>query len=232
MTMNSLILTEEVRKTYHPRQADATEAVAGVSLEIAEGEAVVLRGPSGSGKTSLLSLIGCMSRPTSGRVIVAGQEVSRLPERFLTLVRRRTFGFVFQQYHLIPELSVHDNVMLPLYPEGLSLAEMSQRVTTALAEVELSHLAKRRVSNLSGGEQQRVAIARALVNRPRVLIADEPTAHLDSRLSSTFLDRFSALKQTGLTLVIATHDPLVCEHPLVDRIIDLHDGRLSEAGGA
>ncbi|MBE0576919.1 MAG: ABC transporter ATP-binding protein [Desulfuromonadales bacterium] len=230
--MNPLIRTEEVCKTYHPRKADATQAVAGITMQVASGEAVVLKGPSGSGKTSLLSLVGCMTRPTSGRVIVTGEEVSRLPERFLTLVRRRTFGFVFQQYHLIPELSVRDNVMLPLYPERLSANEMGRRVAAALAEVELTGLARRRVTELSGGEQQRVAIARALVNEPRVLIADEPTAHLDSRLSTVLLERFAALKQAGLTLVIATHDPQVYTHPLVDRIIELHDGRLCKEGGA
>ncbi len=230
--MNPLICTEEVCKTYHPRKADATQAVAGITMQVASGEAVVLKGPSGSGKTSLLSLVGCMTRPTSGRVIVAGEEVSRLPERFLTLVRRRTFGFVFQQYHLIPELSVRDNVMLPLYPERFSANEMGRRVAAALAEVELAGLARRRVTELSGGEQQRVAIARALVNEPRVLIADEPTAHLDSRLSTALLERFAALKQAGLTLVIATHDPQVYTHPLVDRVIELHDGRLCKEGGA
>jgi putative ABC transport system ATP-binding protein len=227
-----LIRTENVCKTYHPRKADAKAAVDGISLEIASGEAVVLKGPSGSGKSSLLSLVGCMIRPTSGRVIVAGDEVSRLSERFLTLVRRRTFGFVFQQYHLIPELSVRDNVMLPLYPEGFSVAEMNQRVAQALAEVELAALSGRRVTELSGGEQQRVAIARALVNRPRVLIADEPTAHLDSRLSVALLERFAALKQAGLTLIIATHDPQVCVHPLVERIFTLRDGRLCAEGEA
>ncbi len=225
--MTALIQVEAARKTFHPRRPDAVEAVCGVSLAIAAGEAVVLSGPSGSGKTSLLSLIGCMARPTSGRVIVAGEEVSRLPERFLTLVRRRTFGFIFQHYHLIPELSVRDNVMVPLYPESLSAAEMAHRVATALAEVELEPLAGRRVAYLSGGEQQRVAIARALVNRPQVLIADEPTAHLDSRLSGELMKRFADLKQAGLTLVIATHDPLVCDHPLIDRIILLRDGRLA-----
>jgi len=227
-----MIRTENLRKTYHPRQPDAAEAVAGVSLEIAVGQAVVLRGPSGSGKTSLLSLIGCMCRPTSGRVIVDGEEVSRLPERFLTRVRRRTFGFVFQQYHLIPELTVRDNVMLPLYPEQFKVMEMRRRVDVALGEVGLAGFAGRRVTRLSGGEQQRVAIARALVNQPQVLIADEPTAHLDSRLSVALLERMVGLKQSGLTLVIATHDPLVCEHPLVDRIIDLHDGRLVDEGSA
>ncbi|WP_020677449.1 ABC transporter ATP-binding protein [Geopsychrobacter electrodiphilus] len=229
--MAILISTEKVSKTYHPKKADATEAVSDISLEITAGEAVVLKGPSGSGKTSLLSLIGCMTRPTSGRVMVAGEEVSRLPERFLTLIRRRTFGFVFQQYHLIPELSVRDNVMLPLYPESLSAAEMGRKVAVALADVELTGLEKRRVTELSGGQQQRVAIARALVNAPRVLIADEPTAHLDSRLSVALLERFALLKQAGLTLVIATHDPQVCEHPLIDRIIELHDGRLCQGTG-
>jgi len=221
-----LILTENLRKTYHPRQVDASEAIAGMSLEIAAGEVVVLRGPSGSGKTTLLSLLGCMSRPTSGRVIVEGREVSRLPERFLTEIRRRTFGFVFQQYHLIPQLSLFDNVMLPLYPEPIKLADMKQQVTAALEQVELAHLAGKRASQISGGEQQRVAIARALVNRPKVLIADEPTAHLDSRLSDALLERFAVLKNAGLTLIIATHDPMVCQHAVVDRIIDLHDGRV------
>jgi len=230
--MSPLIITDDVRKTYHLNQADATEAVACISLQIDAGEVVVLKGPSGSGKTSLLSLIGCMSRPTSGRIIVAGEEVSRLPERFLTLVRRRTFGFVFQQYQLIPDLSVHDNVMLPLYPEALGLAAMQQRVALALADVEMDSFAGRRVAHLSGGQQQRVAIARALVNRPQVLIADEPTAHLDSRLSIELLQRLTVLKQAGLTLIIATHDPMVCDHTLVDRVITLHDGRLVGEGGA
>jgi len=224
--MTPLIRIEEVCKTYHPQRPDAVAAVAGISLEINAGEAVALCGPSGSGKTSLLTLIGCMARPTSGRVIVDSEEVSRLPERFLTQVRRRIFGFVFQQYHLIPELSVRDNVMLPLYPEALGLQEMGQRVAMALREVELTSLITRRVTQLSGGEQQRVAIARAMVNRPRVLIADEPTAHLDSRLSVELLDRLVTLKQAGLTLVIATHDPLVCRHPLIDRTVRLRDGRL------
>ncbi|MHB8709790.1 MAG: ABC transporter ATP-binding protein [Desulfuromonadales bacterium] len=230
--MTALIRVEDAFKTYHPHLPDAVAALDGVSLAIAAGEVVVLRGPSGSGKTSLLSLIGCMARPTSGRVIVAGEEVSRLPERFLTVVRRRTFGFVFQQYHLIPELSVRDNVMLPLYPEAFGTVEMNRRVATALADVEMTALAARRVSRLSGGEQQRVAIARALVNQPRVLIADEPTAHLDSRLSADLLDRFAALKRTGLTLVVATHDPLVCKHPMVDRVVQLRDGRLEGDGAA
>jgi len=229
--MNSLIITENVHKNYGSRSKANAEALAGITLQIAAGEAVVFMGPSGSGKTSLLSLIGCMSRPTSGRVIVDGQEVSRLSERFLTRVRRQTFGFVFQQYHLIPELTVLDNVMLPMYPELTGVAEMKRRALHALAEVELTAFARRRVAQLSGGEQQRVAIARALVNQPRILIADEPTAHLDSRLGRELLERLSLLKQAGLTLLIATHDPLVCQHPLVDRVVTLHDGRLVEEAG-
>jgi putative ABC transport system ATP-binding protein len=224
--MTPLIIVEDVHKTYHPHLPDASEAVAGVNLRINSGETLVLRGPSGSGKTSLLSLIGCMARPTSGRVTVSGQEVSRLSERFLTMFRRRTFGFVFQQYQLIPELSVRDNVMLPLFPEPIAMSEMARRTMAALDEVELAQLAGRQVRHLSGGEQQRVAIARALVNQPQVLIADEPTAHLDSRLSRELLYRFAKLKESGLTIVMATHDPLVCEHPVVDRIIHLRDGRL------
>ena len=221
-----LIRTEEVCKTYHPRKADATEAVAGITMQVAAGEAVVLKGPSGSGKTSLLSLVGCMTRPTSGRVIVAGEEVSRLPERFLTMVRRRTFGFVFQQYHLIPELSVHDNVMLPLYPESLSAAEMGRRVTSALDEVELSELARRRVTELSGGEQQRVAIARALVNEPLILLADEPTGNLDADRSAEILALLEHANANGTTVVVATHDKGLLASTN-KRIITLEDGTVA-----
>ncbi len=220
----TLIATEDVTKVYNPRRPDEVVAVAGVSVAVRAGEALVLEGPSGSGKTSLLSLIGCMSRPTSGRIVVADQDVAKLPENLLTEVRRRRFGFIFQQFNLIPGLSVIDNVLLPLYPVKMGLTEMHSRGRRVLERLDLDGKQNRKVRVLSGGEQQRVAIARALVNDPEVIVADEPTAHLDRRLSEELLQILAELKADGRTLLVATHDPLVFEHPLVDRRLSMRDG--------
>jgi len=220
----TLIATEDVTKVYNPRRPDEVVAVAGVSLAVRAGEALALEGPSGSGKTSLLSLIGCMSRPTSGRIVVADQDVAKLPEHLLTEVRRRRFGFIFQQFNLIAGLSVIDNVLLPLYPITMKPSEMRRRGTRVLERLGLDGKRHRKVRVLSGGEQQRVAIARALVNDPEVIVADEPTAHLDRRLSEELLRILAELKADGRTLLVATHDPLVFEHPLVDRMLSMRDG--------
>jgi putative ABC transport system ATP-binding protein len=220
----TLIATEDVTKVYNPRRPDEVVAVAGVSLAVRAGEALVLEGPSGSGKTSLLSLIGCMSRPTSGRIVVADRDVAKLPENLLTEVRRRRFGFIFQQFNLIAGLSVIDNVLLPLYPVNMGLTEMRDRGRRVLERLDLDGKRHRKVRVLSGGEQQRVAIARALVNDPEVIVADEPTAHLDRKLSEELLQILAELKADGRTLLVATHDPLVFEHPLVDRRLSMRDG--------
>jgi putative ABC transport system ATP-binding protein len=222
----TLIATEDVTKVYNPRRPDEVVAVAGVSLAVRAGEALVLEGPSGSGKTSLLSLIGCMSRPTSGRIVVADRDVAKLPENLLTEVRRRRFGFIFQQFNLIAGLSVIDNVLLPLYPVTMGLTEMRDRGRRVLERLDLDGKRHRKVRVLSGGEQQRVAIARALVNDPEVIVADEPTAHLDRKLSEELLQILAELKADGRTLLVATHDPLVFEHPLVDRRLSMRDGQV------
>lgn len=227
--MDALIQVEDVSMIYNRHRPDEMQALSQVSLEVHQGEVVALRGPSGSGKTSLLSLIGCMGRPTSGRIRVAGREVSRLPERFLAGIRRETFGFVFQQFNLLRDLSVRDNILLPLYPTTVSNREMSQRAEEILSHFELDTRQHAKVRQMSGGEQQRVAIARALINRPQIIIADEPTAHLDSRLSAELLDILARLKREGMTLVIATHDPEVYRHELVDRTYLLEHGALVEA---
>jgi putative ABC transport system ATP-binding protein len=224
--MMPLIELEQVSKTFHPRQPDEMHAVIDVSLAVEPGAAVVLKGPSGSGKSTLLSLIGCMARPTSGRVMVAGRDVGRLPERFLTEVRRTSFGFIFQQFHLLPEVSVLENVLLPLYPLPLGLKAMRQRAEMQLERFGLAGKRTVRAGSLSGGEQQRVAIARALVNAPRILIADEPTAHLDRHSSLELLGLFAELNREGVTLLIATHDPLVHEHPLITHSFAMRDGRI------
>jgi putative ABC transport system ATP-binding protein len=229
---DALIRTDRVTKLYNPHRPDEVRAVQDVTLEVWRGEVVVLKGPSGSGKTSLLSLIGCMSRPTSGRITVGGRDVTRLSEQALTEVRRESFGFIFQQFHLIADLTVMDNAVLPLYPIPVSFAEMTRRAEAVLGRLGLGDKGRRRVRQLSGGEQQRVAVARALVNRPEVLVADEPTAHLDRELSLELLEILEELNRDGRTVVIATHDPLVFEHPMVGRVVAMRDGRIVEGEAA
>jgi len=222
----SLIELQDVRRVFHHGRPDELTAVDGVTLAIEEGAITVLRGPSGSGKTSLLALIGGMARPTSGRIRYDGRELTSLPERFLTEVRRRSFGFVFQQFNLVRGLSALENVMLPAYPLGLPHAGLVRKATDLLERLGLAQRAKARADWLSGGEAQRVAIARALVNDPRVIIADEPTANLDSKLSQEFMRIAAGLKARGVTLVIASHDPLVHDAGVVDRTVAMRDGRL------
>ena len=221
-----MIHAENVTKVYNPGMPDEVTALHGVSVSISGGEVAVLKGPSGSGKTSLLSLIGCMSRPTSGKILVYGKDVAKLPERFLTNIRRKTFGFVFQQYNLVRDVSVLENVLLPLYPLDIRISEMREKARGVMRKLRIDGKEHSKVKQLSGGEQQRVAIARALINDPEVIIADEPTAHLDTELSGEFLEILSALNREGKTVVIATHDPFVHEQPMVDRIIAMRDGRI------
>lgn len=218
------IRTEKATKVYNPGMPDEHAALRSVSVEFEQGEAVVLKGPSGSGKTTLLSLVGCMSRPTSGRVMLEGRDVAKLPERFLTEVRRRTFGFIFQQFHLIGNVSVMENVLLPLYPQTMRTTEMKERALVVLRRFRMEEKAHLKVKQLSGGEQQRVAIARALVGDPRVVVADEPTAHLDAELSQEFMDILADLKREGRTVLVATHDPFVSELPFVTKEVVMRDG--------
>lgn len=221
-----MIELHQVRKVFNTGRPNEQVAVAGVSLTLEAGRLTVFRGPSGSGKTTLLSLIGCMARPTSGRIFLKGREITSLPLRFLTELRRRTFGFIFQQFHLLAGVSVLENVMLPAYPLGEKYSTLKNRALAWLERLGLSAKAAAKVEWLSGGEAQRVAIARALINEPEVLIADEPTAHLDSRLSREFMALMADFKAGGTTILIASHDPLVHEAPAVDRVVDLRDGRL------
>ena len=241
-----MIEVANVTKTYHAGRPDAYTAVDGVSLAIERGRLTVLKGPSGSGKTTLLSLIGCMARPSSGRIHLRGVkgqglpvpeadgalEITSLPERFLTEIRRATFGFIFQHFNLIKGVSTLENVMLPAYPLGGDPAALRRRAGELLERFGLSRHAREPIDRLSGGEMQRVAIARALINDPAVIIADEPTAHLDSHLSEAFMALMGTFKEGGRTLLIASHDPLVYDSPLVDATHELRDGRLRPAASA
>lgn len=217
---------DNVSKTYNFGKADQITALANVSLSIDKGDVAVLTGPSGSGKTSLLSLIGCMARPSEGSVRVDSKDVVKLPEHFLTNIRRKKFGFIFQQFHLIKELSVLENVLLPLYPLDLPLRDMKEAALAVLDKLRITSRQHAKVKKLSGGEQQRVAIARALINTPQIIIADEPTAHLDRKLAHEFLDILTALNQEGLTIIIATHDPFVYNNRFVSRTVTMEDGRI------
>jgi putative ABC transport system ATP-binding protein len=225
-----MIRLHQVTKVFHEGRPDELTAVAGVDLTIEAGRITVLKGPSGSGKTTLLSLIGCMARPTAGRIFLQDRELTSLPERFLTEIRRTTFGFVFQQFHLLRGLSALENVMLPAYPRGERRAALVSRARAAMEELGVAGRAAGRADWLSGGEAQRVAIARALVNDPRVIVADEPTAHLDSRASATFMELVAGLRARGKTVIVASHDPIVYDSALADRVVSMRDGRVVEAG--
>ncbi len=226
--MDAIIQTDKLRKVYNGGKPDEFLALDDVSLMINPGDVAILKGPSGAGKTSLLSLIGCMSRPTAGRMIVAGKDVAKLPERFLTRIRRETFGFIFQHFNLIRDLTVLENVLLPLYPLGVPFGTMQQKGMDTLARLGIADKDRFKIRQLSGGEQQRAAIARALINDPSIIIADEPTAHLDTKLSIDLLNILEMLSRQGKTILIATHDPLVYEHAMVTRTITMKAGRLEE----
>ena len=221
----------DVRKVFNAGRPNEFVAVRGISLSIEAGKATFLTGPSGSGKTTLLGLIGCMARPSSGRIWLQGRETTSLPERFLTDLRRRTFGFIFQQLNLIRGLSALENAMLPAYPTGEAHRSIRKRALGLFETFGLSSKAHARAEWLSGGEAQRLTIVRALMNDPAVIIADEPTAHLDTALTLDFLDVLGRLKAQGRTILIAGHDPLVSESPVVDRVVSLRDGMIEGGAG-
>jgi len=205
---------------------EAIEALKDVSLEIAQGECVVLRGASGSGKSTLLSLIAGLAQPSSGEIRVLDREISKLPEHLSALFRRAHIGFIFQKFHLIPGLNVEENVIAPLIPANLPLHVLHEKARIKMEALHIDSKAKRDVKRLSGGEQQRVAIARALINDPVLILADEPTANLDAKLSGELIEHLYMLKQSGVTLLIATHDPLFFDLDFVDRIVELKNGRI------
>lgn len=225
-----MITINKVTKVFNQGRPNEYTAVDGVDLCVEMGKVTVLKGPSGSGKTTLLTVLGCMSRPTSGRIYLRDREITSLPERFLTEIRRQTFGFIFQQLNLIKGVTALENVMVPVYPTGEKFSSLRKRALELLDAFNLSHRATARVEWLSGGEAQRVAIARALVNNPEIIIADEPTAHLDTRLSLEFMDSMRDLKGKGKTILISSHDPIVFESDLVDTVLEMRDGKLVSGG--
>lgn len=215
-----------IKKAFNQKRPNEYWALHDISLTLETGKVTALRGPSGSGKTTLLTIIGCLSRPTSGRVYFKGEDISALPERFLTELRRRSFGFIFQQFNLIKGLSAVENIILPAFPTGRPRAELIAAANELLARLQLGHRAQAKVEWLSGGEQQRVAIARALINDPAVIIADEPTANLDTALSREFMTILESFTASGKTVLLTSHDPLVVDSSAIHRVIGMRDGRL------
>ena len=225
-----MIELTQVSKHFHEGQPNEMVAVRDISLRLPAGQVTVLQGPSGSGKTTLLTLIGCLARPTQGRVLLQGRLLSGLPEAHLAQVRRQTFGFVFQRFNLIQGLSTLHNVMLPAYPLGPPHVELVERARAVMAGLGLSARESTRVELLSGGEMQRTAIARALINDPAIVIADEPTANLDSALTRQFLDIVAELKARGKTLILSSHDPRITGAKEIDHVVQMADGRLLGQG--
>jgi putative ABC transport system ATP-binding protein len=214
-----------LRKRY--RLGDVTiDALRGIDLDVEKGEFVVIAGPSGSGKTSLLNLLGCLDEADEGQVLFAGADLASLSATAKTLLRRRQLGFVFQSFNLLPVLSAFENVEYPLWIDGVARAERRRRAEETLAAVGLADRLRHRPDQLSGGERQRVALARALVHEPLAILADEPTANLDSRTAGTIVDLLSRLNaERGTTFLFATHDPAIVAR--APRTICLLDGTVT-----
>jgi putative ABC transport system ATP-binding protein len=226
----SVIQLQDVTRVYRIGEVE-TRALRGVSLDVEAGEFTALVGPSGSGKTTMLQLIGCLDRPTTGKVYINGKDVTQFNANRRADLRRGTIGFVFQYFALIPGLTAYENIELPLLLIGEHASARRQRVNELLEAVGLSERAHHRPDQMSGGEQQRVAIARALSTHPVLVLADEPTANLDSKNGRQVMEIMQRLNQeTGTTFVFATHDPRVFE--FARRMIEMEDGRLADGSYA
>ena len=223
---NTVVHLDNVVKTYIMGDNEV-RALRGVSFEIKQGEFVAIMGPAGSGKSTCMNMIGCLDRPTSGIVKINGRETAKMNEKELAVLRNKTIGFVFQQYHLISSMNVIENVMLPLKYQRLEKSERHRRAEIALKSVGLEERMHHKPHELSGGQKQRVAIARAMVTEPKILLADEPTGALDSETGHQVMDMFRQInKENGTTVIIVTHDPRIGES--TKRCIKILDGKLQE----
>jgi len=218
-----LIRLDGVSKIFYTDEVE-THALAGVQLEIGRGDYIAIAGPSGCGKTTLLSLLGLLDSPTEGRYSLEGEDVSNLSAAERARVRNRQIGFIFQAFNLIGDLTVYENVELPLTYRGMSSAERKERVQAALERVGMAHRTKHYPAQLSGGQQQRVAVARAIVGKPAILLADEPTGNLDSKNGEAVMDLLKELHDDGATICMVTHDPRYARH--AQRAIHLFDGQV------
>jgi putative ABC transport system ATP-binding protein len=219
--MQTIIRLEQVSKIYGSGNTEV-RALSDVNLIVESGEYCAIMGPSGSGKSTAMNVIGCLDRPTSGQYYLDGLNVAHLRDDELAHIRNRKIGFVFQQFHLLPQLSAVENVMLPMVYAGIKPQERRDRAVEALTRVGLANRLNNKPSQLSGGQQQRVAIARAIVNRPVLLLADEPTGALDSHTTQEVMNIFAELNDSGITVVMVTHEPEVAR--LTNRVVWFRDG--------
>ena len=224
-----LIRLEGLTKVFYTDEVE-THALSGIHLEIRKGEFVAIAGPSGCGKSTLLSILGLLDSPTQGTYTLAGQPVQSLKFSDRARIRNREIGFIFQSFNLIGDLTVFENVELPLTYRTMKASERKTQVAEALERVGMAHRGKHLPSQLSGGQQQRVAVARALVGRPLILLADEPTGNLDSKNGQAVMKLLSELHQAGSTLIMVTHDPAYAR--LATRTVSLFDGRIVEETGS
>lgn len=217
----------DVTKVYQKdKAAPPVHALRGVCLDVPRGQYLAIMGPSGSGKSTMMNIIGALDRPTEGQYLLDGDDVAKMNDEDLSKVRGKRLGFVFQAFNLIPQLTVLDNVVVPLFYQGIPASERRDRAEAVLKKVELGERLSHRPSQLSGGQMQRVAIARALVNEPSLLLADEPTGNLDTKTGDAILALFDELHEQGLTIAMVTHDPEMENR--VERIVKLRDGLINE----
>jgi len=223
-----MIRVQNLSKHYQSANVQIT-VLENINFEISSGEFCILKGISGSGKTTLLSLIAGFEKPSEGVVYIANEPISKLPDLHQSKLRNEKIGFVFQSFNLFEDMSVHDNVTIPLIPRRLQSDAVEAKIKKALELANIAHKKDEIVYNLSGGEKQRCAIARALVNSPQILICDEPTANLDKANTQTFIQMMQKLKNEGKTILIATHDPIFETLDFIDRVLYMDEGKIIEA---
>ena len=222
-----MIKVNNLNKVFNENTKKEFHALKDINIEIQTSSCVILKGVSGSGKSTLLSILGALSKPSSGDVIINDDSIAKLPDLHSSLFRAKNLGFIFQSYNLFNELNVEENISIPLVPLGFTQKEINQKVQTALSLANIEHKRDETVSNLSGGEKQRTAIARALVNNPDIILCDEPTANLDNANSLKFIEVMRKLKKLNKTIIIATHDPIFDKLDFVDNTINIKDGKIT-----
>lgn len=219
-----MIKVTNLYKIFNQNKPNHFEALKNINLDIKQNELVLLKGISGSGKSTMLSIIASFSHPTSGSVVCDGKNIAKLPDKHASSFRSKSIGFIFQSFNLIEELTVEDNVKVPL--TVCEDKDISKQTKIAMKQANIYHKKEQKIKNLSGGEKQRVAIARALVNNPNIILADEPTANLDTANSLVFIETIKELKKLGKTIIIATHDSIFDNLSFVDRYLDIIDGTI------